>query len=141
MNLLMVGGVLSLLASLMHIAVIFGGADWYRLFGAGETLVEMVEQGSRYPAYLTAAIAFVMFIWALFAFSGAGMIRKLPLLRAGLAIISAIFLARGIAPFLAMPFMPDLVSTFWVLSSLTCTLYGLAYGIGTYRAWQAISSR
>lgn len=137
---LIVGGVLSLLAALTHIGVMIGGADWYRVFGAGEALATMVEQGSWCPAMLTAGIAAMLFVWALFAFSGAGLMRKLPWLRAGLVVITSIYLLRGIGPFLAMPFVPDFVSTFWVWSSLVCTLYGLAYGVGTYRAWKAISA-
>lgn len=33
---LMIGGILSMLAALLHVAVIFGGPDWYRFFRAGE---------------------------------------------------------------------------------------------------------
>ena len=131
---LIAGGVLSAIAAGLHIAVIFGGPDWYRAFGAGERLATLAEQGSVYPTVVTLAIAAVLFVWALFAFSGAGLIRKLPLLRTALVIISAIYLLRGIAPFLAMPFVPEFVSLFWVWSSLVCTVYGVAYGIGTYRA-------
>lgn len=138
---LIIGGVLSLFASLMHIAVIYVGADWYRLFGAGEDLAVMAEQGSWFPPILTAMIAGVLFVWALFAFSGAGLMRRLPMLRQGLVAISGIYLARGIGPFVAMPFMPDFASTFWVLSSSVCTLYGLAYAIGTYTAWNTALAR
>lgn len=33
---LIAGGLLSAAAALLHIAVIVGGPDWYRFFGAGE---------------------------------------------------------------------------------------------------------
>lgn len=65
---LIVGGVLSFLASLMHIAVIYVGADGYRLFGAGEE---------------SAMMAGVLFVWAPFAFSGAGLMRRMPMLKLG----------------------------------------------------------
>lgn len=125
----------------MHLAVIYVGADWYRLFGAGEELAVMAEQGSWVPTIVTAMIAGVLFVWALFAFSGAGLMRRLPMLRLGLVVISGIYLVRGIGPFLAMPFMPHFVSTFWVSSSLVCTLYGLAYAVGTYKAWHMTLAR
>jgi hypothetical protein len=32
------GGALSLVAALLHIAIIVGGPAWYRFFGAGEAL-------------------------------------------------------------------------------------------------------
>ena len=130
---LVAGAGLSFLAAAMHIAVIIGGADWYRTFGAGEALATMAEQGSLVPDVLTVFIAAVLFVWGLFALSGAGVIRQLPMLKPGLTVISAIYLIRGIAPFVAMPFMPVFVSSFWILSSLVCTLYGVAYGVGTYK--------
>ena len=132
------GGALSVFASTMHIAVIIGGPDWYRAFGAGEEIATMAEQGSSYPAAITLVIAAILFIWGLFAFSGAGLIRKLPLLRTGLVLISSIYLLRGIAPFLAMPFMPDFASLFWVWSSLICMIYGVTYAIGSYRLMREV---
>ncbi|MEL6873892.1 MAG: hypothetical protein AAGM33_00290, partial [Pseudomonadota bacterium] len=72
-KLLLVGGFLSLLASLLHIGVIIGGPDWYRFFGAGEELARMAEQGSIYPGLITTGIASVLAIWAWFAFAGAGL--------------------------------------------------------------------
>ena len=33
---LITGGILSAVAAVLHIAVIIGGANWYRFFGAGE---------------------------------------------------------------------------------------------------------
>ena len=41
---LIAGGVLSALASLLHIAVIAGGPAWYRFFGAGEGMARMAER-------------------------------------------------------------------------------------------------
>ena len=97
-KLLVFGGSLSMLAAVLHIAVIIGGPDWYRFFGAGEELAVMAERGSWYPALLTSGIVVVLFIWALYAFSGAGLLkRRLPLLRAGLVVIAAIYLIRGLA--------------------------------------------
>jgi hypothetical protein len=32
------GGILSAIAALLHAAVIAGGPDWYRFFGAGEEM-------------------------------------------------------------------------------------------------------
>jgi putative oxidoreductase len=79
-SVLLLAGYLSALAALTHLAIIVGGADWYRLFGAGEAMAQMAEQGSWYPALVTLAIASVLAVWSLYAFSGAGRIRRLPLL-------------------------------------------------------------
>ncbi|HEX8660509.1 MAG TPA: hypothetical protein VF686_01490, partial [Brevundimonas sp.] len=65
---LVIGGVLSVLASLLHIACIFAGPDWYRFFGAGEEMATMAARGSIIPTLLTLGIATVLAIWAAYAF-------------------------------------------------------------------------
>src|SRR5258708_5450588 len=96
---LIAGGVLSLAAAALHIAIIFGGPRWYGFFGAGRRVMHEAERGLWEPAVMASAIAAVLAIWAAYAFSGAGLIGRLPLLRTGLVTISAIYLVRGLAPF------------------------------------------
>ncbi|XQF90148.1 hypothetical protein ACOBV8_17210 [Pseudoalteromonas espejiana] len=100
---LIAASALSFIASLLHVACIFGGPDWYRFFGAGEQMAQLAEQGSTYPTYVTLAIAVIIALWGLYALSGAGVILKLPLLKTALALITAIYLVRGIAG-LIIPF-------------------------------------
>jgi len=128
---LFLGGLLSMIAALLHVAIIIGGPNWYRFFGAGEQMALMAEQGSWYPPLVTSGIALVLFIWALYAFSGAGTIRKLPLLKTGLVIISGIYLLRGLAIIPAYFLMPEVIDNFLVWSSLICLLYGVTYATGT----------
>lgn len=138
---LLTGGALSMLAAILHIAAIIGGPDWYRAFGAGEEMALAAESGSPAPAIMTFAIAVMLGIWALYAFSGAGKIRKLPLLRTGLVVISAIYLARAL---LLIPFLilkPELVDAFAIWSSLIVLVYGLTYAIGTWRAWPVLAQK
>jgi hypothetical protein len=121
---------------LLHIGVIVGGPDWYRFFGAGEPLALAAERGSWIPHLVTTGIAAVLAIWAAYAFSGAGLIRRLPLLRTGLVVISAIYLARGAMIFMPDTFnRPDLSPEFMLWSSLIVLVYGLIYAVGTWRAW------
>jgi hypothetical protein len=136
---LVAGGVLSALAALLHVGVIVGGPDWYRFFGAGEQMARMAEQGSPVPALVTAVIAVGLAIWAAYAFAGAGLIRRLPLMRTALVAISAIYLLRGlmIVPVLLKPGP----AAFDIWSSLIVLVYGIAYAIGTWRAWGQLSSK
>lgn len=136
---LVIGGWLSLAASLLHIAVIFGGPDWYRFFGAGEEIAQAAEQGSWGPAIMTTAIAAVLAIWAAYAFSGAGKLPRLFLLRTGLIVISAIYLLRGLALVPLHLWKPELTDAFTVWSSLIVLIYGLAYTVGTWKGWAAMS--
>lgn len=134
---LILAGCLSALAALLHVAVIFGGPDWYRFFGAGEELARMAERGMIQPTLITLAISAILAIWAAYAFSGAGLIRRLPLLRMGLVVITLIYLARGLLVLPALVMGVPLDAFGW-WSSLIVLGYGLAYLIGTWRAWPAL---
>jgi len=131
---LILAGGLSLLAAVLHLAVIVGGPDWYRFFGAGEGMARMAERGMIWPTLITLGIAAVLAIWAAYAFSGAGMIGRLPLLRTGLVVITLIYLARGLLIIPAV-LMQREINAFGWWSSLVVLIYGLAYLIGTWRAW------
>lgn len=136
---LVLGGLLSAAASLLHIAVIAGGADWYRFFGAGEEMARMAEQGRMTPHLITVAIALLLGLWSAYAFSGAGLIRRLPLVRTALVAISAIYLLRGVVIVPALLQQPRDAFTIW--SSLIVLVYGIAYAVGTWRAWPELSGR
>ncbi len=73
---LIIGGCLSLIAAVLHVAIIFGGASWYRFFGAGERMAIMAEKGSWIPVFITGCIALVLAIWAVYAFFAAGLFRS-----------------------------------------------------------------
>lgn len=137
---LMAGGWLSLIASLLHIACIFGGGDWYRFFGAGEEMARSDEAGHWMPAIMTSGIALILAIWAAYAFSGAGFLRRLPLIRTALILISAIYLLRGL---FIIPIMiePAMRSPFNIWSSLIVLGYGIVYSVGTYVGWTQLSNR
>lgn len=139
---LVAGGWLSLAAALIHAATIIGGPDWYRFFGAGEEIARAAERGSWVPAVMTSAIATILGIWAAYAFAGAGVIRRLPLMRTALIAISAIYVARGLLIFHPLAFgRPDLSASFMFWSSLIVLIYGLTYAIGTWHAWPYLSKR
>lgn len=138
---LIAGGLLSAAAALLHISVIVGGPDWYRFFGAGEAMARAAERGSLVPALATIGIASVLLAWALYAFSGAGRIRRLPLLRTGLVTISAVYLLRGLVLLPMLALTPELVDSFAVWSSLIVLVYGFCYAVGTWVAWPELSRR
>ncbi|WP_310467554.1 hypothetical protein [Sphingomonas sp.] len=134
---LVAGGGLSAIAAMLHIGVILGGPNWYRFFGAGEAMARMAERGDPIPAIVTAGIAIVLAVWSAYAFAGAGLIRRLPLMRTALVAISAIYLVRGL---LIVPLMLQPSPTqFDIWSSLIVLGYGAVYAIGTARAWPALS--
>ena len=136
---LIIGGLLSVAASLLHIGCIIGGPAWYRFFGAGEAMATLAEQGSMTPTLITLGIAGILAIWAAYAFSGAGLLPRLPLLRTGLVVISAVYLLRGLVLIPALVINGANVMPFILWSSLIVLVYGIAYAIGTWTAWPSLS--
>ena len=120
--------------------MIFGGPSWYRFFGAGERMAQLDARGSAYPTIVTSGIAAVLFIWMSYGLSGAGIIRRLPLLNLALAVIGAIYLTRGVLGiplvlYADHPYTEQLRAkmTFMVVSSAICVFGGLCYVIGAAR--------
>ena len=140
--LLLAAGALSALVAALHVAIIFAGAPAYRYFGAGERMARLAERGSSEPALVTTVLAFVFAVWGAYAFSGAGLIPRLPRLRTALLLIGLIYAGRGLAV------LPQ--AYFWisagsvplrhVLFSAASLAIGLAYLIGTYRAWPGLTA-
>jgi hypothetical protein len=127
---LLLGGGLSLLAGLLHVAIIIGGTAWYRFFGAGERLAAMAAAGSLVPGLLTAGVAAILFLWSGYAFAGVGIIFPLPLLKPALILISGIYLARGLALLPITIFQPERANGLMIVSSLVCLIMGLSYAVG-----------
>ena len=125
--LLFIAGVLSFIAALLHIACIVGGADCYRFLGAGEEMAMMAAQGSWIPTVVTLLVAITLVIWACYAFSGAGILPRMPLLKSALFVISTIYIARGLILFplwLGWMDKTEQSSNFWFWSSVICLIYG-----------------
>jgi hypothetical protein len=132
------GALLSAIAALLHLGIIAGGPAWYRFFGAGERLARAAEQGSRYPDVITLGIAAVLFMWSAYALAGAGVIGPLPLMKAALGAITAVYLVRGVAFAPLVLAKGGRVTPFVVWSSLICFGYGLVHLVGLAQRWAAL---
>ena len=96
LNYLVIAGILSFIVAVLHLATILGGANWYRFFGAGEHMAQQAEINPITPALITFAISLIFLIWGGYAFSGAGIVKKLSLLKFGLILITDIYTMRGL---------------------------------------------
>ncbi|MEW6997434.1 hypothetical protein AADZ86_07005 [Colwelliaceae bacterium BS250] len=132
---LIIAGTLSAIVALLHIGCIYFGAPWYRFFGAGERMAVLAEQGSIQPTIITSGIVLVLSLWSLYAFSGAGIITKLPLIRLALVLITLIYLARGVAGFFFISSPMGRSPEFWVWSSVICLSFGIVHLIGLKQQW------
>ena len=84
---------------------------------------------------ITLGIATALLIWAAYAFSGAGWLPRLPLLRTGLVVIAAAYLLRGL---LFVPFnliRPTHSAEFALWSSAIVLVFGAVHAVGTIKAW------
>lgn len=131
---LLVAGWMSVAASLLHLACIIGGPDWFRFLGAGERVARAAERGSPVPALMAIVIAVVIAAWAAYAFSAAGWGPRLPLARIALVAIAAVLLARGILGFTPV-FLPIPSLAFKLWSAAICVVMGACYALGTWQAW------
>ena len=135
---LIVAGTLSAVAAILHLGCIYFGASWYRFFGAGEKMALLSEQGSIQPTLITSVIVIVLSIWTMYAFSAAGIIFKLPLIRLALVSITLIYLARGIAGFFLINSPMGRSPEFWVWSSVICLSFGIVHLIGLKQQWASL---
>lgn len=135
---LIAAGILSALAALLHLGCIVFGAPWYRSLGAGEQMARMAAAGHWYPTTAALFIAAMLTVWSLYAFSGAGMIGRLPLLRLALSAITGVYLLRGVAFLILMPYFPGNSLTFWIVSSAICFAFGIIHLIGLRQVWSRL---
>lgn len=132
---LIVGAAMSAVAALLHVGCIVFGASWYRFFGAGEQMARMAAAGRWYPTVLTSGIVATLSVWSLYALSGAGVVRRLPLVRPALCAITCVYLLRALAFAPFHKYFPGNSTAFWLWSSAICFVIGLAHLVGLWQAW------
>ena len=137
--LLALAAALSAIAALLHLACIYFGGPWYRAMGAGEQMARLAEAGSVRPTIVTLFIACILFMWSLYALSGAGVIGRLPLLRTSLVAISAVYLVRGFGFVPIMSVIPGRSVYFWHWSSAICAVFGVVHAVGLWQSWDRLT--
>jgi hypothetical protein len=137
---LVLGGIIAVLAAVLHIVVLIGGPDWIAYVKAPASVVESARRGTWLAPVSILAITGIIIICALYAFSGAGLLPKLPLLGYVLTLIGGLCLLRGLllVPIIVMrPALLSHLGAFDVASSLVFVVMGAAYAAGAYRSLTA----
>jgi hypothetical protein len=101
-HLLILAGAIVSGISALHVACAIIGPAAYRYFGAGEHMATQAEAGSPLPFLVTILLALVFGVFAAYALSAAGRIRRLPLVRPVVGTIGAIFALRGLLLFVEL---------------------------------------
>jgi hypothetical protein len=122
------------LGSLLHVAALIGGPAWIAAIGAPYWVVESAERGTWIAPVGGLTITALMWLCSTYAFSGAGFLRPVPLLRTGLFSIALVCLLRGI---LLLPIVlllnPESIArigTFEIVASLIWAVIGLFFALG-----------
>jgi putative oxidoreductase len=140
--LLIFAGVLSFCAAIFQ-AVIAFVPKWSAAIGSGEALA------SNPPLLLTLGllVALLLGIFGLYGLSGAGVIRRLPLLRLGLLVIGLLyglvginFIFQVLAMLGILPYAGP-IPIYILLVSLGALVAALAYLIGLAVNWKRLSSK
>ena len=140
---LLASGLLCVAGALVHLLLPLGGPAWYRFVGAPQGLIAMAEAGLARPIISCVAIASVLVVFASYAFSALGFIRRLPALRGVLCVIGLGLSVRAVwLPYLAANDPDELnrlcgrcasLNTFVVASSALCLFIGLGFLFGAWR--------
>ena len=99
----------------------------------------MAERGMLYPTLVTLFITGALMIWALYTWSGAGLLIRLPLLRTVLVAVTTVYLVRGIGPLLWSVMQPASATPFWLWSSAIVLIFGAVHAAGTWLSWDALA--
>lgn len=130
------GGAGVLMGALLHLVVPIGGPSWIAFVGAPLSVVQSAREGTWLAPVGALGIAALLTVWALYAFSGAGLIRPLPMLKTVLGAVALIFLVRGaiILPFFGRVNWASSHDVFVVFSSAFIFVLGAAYALGFWSA-------
>jgi len=126
-------------AALLHFACIIWGAPLFRLLGAGDAVIAMLNRGHTQPLIMAAIVGIALLICSAYALSAAGLIMDLPLRRLILLGLIIVFIARGLAFPWLKPFFVGNSDMFWWISSAICLLLAAVHAIGLSQVWSELS--
>jgi hypothetical protein len=120
--------------SLLHILLGFGGIEINRFFGAPPGILQLITEGSLLFPAMALGIALLFGVFGLYALSGAGRFRRLPLLKSVILLLGLILTYRGTAIFISIQYIlknPDYSTWMFPLMSLGSLILGLVTLWGT----------
>ncbi len=130
--------------ALVHVACIFAGEATARFFTAPRYVLELIRSGSLLIIPIVLFIVAALGTFGLYAWSAAGRMRRLPLLRTGLVAVGVLFTLRGLALIPQVATMLRYPGVFpWQVPvfSLVSLALGLAHLAGARQRWAALGER
>lgn len=95
-KLLISAGIIAFASAVWHLLCIWGGPSWFIFARAPQSIIDSSVQGTLLAPIGTIIVASLMFACTLFAFSGVGIIQKVPLLKSALITIATLCILRGL---------------------------------------------
>ncbi len=92
---LRIGGRANLVIAAGHVIGLLWAWSFFRAVGIEHEMRELATQGAALPYIFTLLTAAAFLIFGLYALSGAGALRRLPLLRMGLVCIAVVYIYRA----------------------------------------------
>jgi hypothetical protein len=135
---LLAAGILSFFAAALHVAILIF-PQWSSIFG------ESNPPDLAAFRVVTLGVTLLLATWGFYGLSGAGLIRRLPLLRPGILVIGAIYITYGLlalsrlfgfAGFLPPSSVLHFQDFFVALGALTA---GLFYCAGLAMGWKHLA--
>lgn len=88
--------------SVLHLVLCVAGVEVNRFFGASKEILQMVVDHDPVFYFMALGIAVLFAGFGLYALSGAGMVRRLPLRKSVLIFLGVVLILRGIAVFVEL---------------------------------------
>lgn len=95
MHALRIGGWANIALAAAHVLMLISAWTTFGWVGIEHEMRELAQQGAALPYVVTLITAGFFLVFGLYALSGAGALRRLPLLRPVLILIAAIYLLRA----------------------------------------------
>ena len=115
---------LALFTALSHMSCIVLGPECYRAQMAPEALIELSKSAPWRAALETTLVSLLFVATAIFCLSGAGVIRKVPMLKPAIITISVICTLRGFATLPLSVLFPEQVTAFSIIAGFLWFLAG-----------------
>ncbi|MBK5719874.1 hypothetical protein JGH11_03220 [Dysgonomonas sp. Marseille-P4677] len=136
MKTLKLGGYINIIIAIAHIVCLLNAAYFFEITGVGENMRRNAEIHPLLPYVMTVFVAVFFFIFGLYGLSGAGKIKKLPLLKTGIFIIAAIYLLRGILGSIINIAIETTFQWHHLLFSIGALGIGFLYLLGGVQIWK-----
>jgi hypothetical protein len=131
--LLVIAAFIAISTAFAHLSCIYFGPQCYSAQMAPASIVQSAQEGTLLAPLGTVFVSAIFIVFGGYALSGAGLIRRLPLISMGIYSIALVSVIRGILPLQLYLRHPEKVSMPVLYVGIVWLLVGMFYFSG-YRA-------